>query len=286
MTRASDLRVLTHLIDAFDADIMINYQPQPPMSMTQRVSAQFTVEDNSTRRDPTAIPPWWAHHRLPREGRVAVVGPCPDEREVAHSELGWSRASQAVQRALQHAGVHKDRVTWMSACWTAPWDGSGDAKLYRMPTIDEVEYWRDMTMDALRAADVAYVLLHGVHATRLWRQDLKLVDVAGGWFLWDDRWFVTPVNHVSGVNRGGELTPDDWARQVSRFAERVNAGAGVDALDVKCVKCSVGVAIYAYDGDGVGYCRGHWIDKVGEKDRMTRQRNKTTAKRNQGALEL
>lgn len=284
MTKAEDLRALRLLIDTFDADIIFSLKDQPELTPARRALNRGYVEDDallwhehhmSCATDPRdghqPIMPLWSPYRLPRPGRVAVIGPCPTWDAVKHGGLGWSRAERMLSDQLRGAGIGRDMVTWINACWCWPaanLDGRGHDN--RPPTNAEIDTWKSWTLSAIEAADVRYVLLHGAHAVRVWRPDLKVTALSGDLFLWNDKWFVTPIPHASNVMRENGLPIEEWKRGLSSFAGHVTEDVGLSGFSVKCIHCNHG--FYAWDGDGVPYCSEHFNKFHARRDRAQQAR--------------
>lgn len=295
MTKADELRALRLLIDEMGADIIINRRTLPTLSRAQRLTARNDLEDaardwhlmnTGTSAQCTAHPdpehdpimPLWSPYHLERPGRVAVVSPCPTWEAHKHGELGWSRAERLLSEHLRHAGIGRDMVSWLCACWCWPSAGEKDN---RPPANAELDAWHPWLVKAVAAADVEYVLLHGAHAVRAWRPDLKVTATSGGIFLWQDRWLVTPIPHASAVLRQDGLPVNDWKRDVARFAGAVLEGAGLEAFSDKCIMCDR--ALYTWDGDGVPWCSEHFT-KFNNRQQRARDKAASNKRHQQGGL--
>lgn len=295
MSRKTELAAIRRLIDQFDADILLKRQPQLPRDSRYRAQSRRQLEDEAlewhhlrthtinpctVNTEPTHNPimPAWSDYRLDPPGRIAVIGPAPSWEDARHGELGWSRSARLLEDVLRKAGVGREHITWISACWCWPDDGP---KGNRPPTVQELDLWHHWTMQALDAADVDYVLLHGSHALRTWRQDLPVTALAGGLYLWNERWFVSAIPHTSAVLRPNGLPHSEWLRDIATFVGNVQEGSGFENFGTKCIDC--GHSLYAYDGDGIPYCGEHFEKQYHAQERA-KNKNKKKPNPHQGAM--
>jgi uracil-DNA glycosylase len=282
-----DIAAMRRLINEFGAEIVLQQNPQLPRSTAERVGQRLAVEDavvewhtvsRGSRDDCTCNPdpehdpilPAWSPPKLDRPGRIAVVGPVPTWEAVKHGELGWSKAERLLGQHLRHAGIAPDMVTWLTACWC--WPRGSDDKTQRAPTPAELDRWRPWLMQALDAADVDYVLLHGAHAVGLWRSGIQVTATSGRLYLFADRWWVTPLPHASAVLRPDGIPATDWKRDIARFVGYVAEGLGFEALATDCHLCGGG--FYAWDGDGVSWCADHYANGFKSYVNAVNQRNR------------
>ena len=230
------------------------------------------------------ILPFWSPNTLERTGRIAVLGPSPTIEGQMRGELGWSRGERVIGQVLRRAGIEPEQVTWINVCWCWPsmdqgmsyhqsQDGQGRVKVNRHtrpPNALETAQWHPWVIQALEAADVDYVLLHGGHAKNAWRTDLTIDQVGGGMYLWKNRWMVSVVNHVSAVMRkDSDINETSWNLSIGRFVDNVREGRGLESLGVACVKCYH--PVFGYDPDGVGYCREHIAQGLKGRERAIKR---------------
>ncbi len=187
--------------------------------------------------------------------------------------LHVSRMGKTLFSALSSAGLSHYDGAYLSVVGCHP----NDEGTPRPAAPTEVAACRSNLLDALDAANVRYVMLSGVAATRSWRADLPLADVAGRLFVWRDRWLVMPTFSLQGVMTGAQ-DGVQWRDHVRQFSYIVNEDVGLDALSRACIECGDG--LYAYDDDGVPYCRAHfnlkgsaktdkkWTDKNARQGRL------------------
>lgn len=294
------------LVNELGADILVTKRTIPPLSTFERRKLRHRVEeaalDHHQERQGTThqcitlcfdhepIMPLWSPVTMERTGRIAVVGPSPTVEAVLKGELGWSRSERVLADALRRSGLGLDQITWLNVCWCWPALDGGESyqrgtkvvKTSRSPNAQETALWHPFLMQALEAADVDYVLLHGGHAKSAWRPDLTIEQVGSGMHLWKNRWMVTAVNHVSAVMRKDSVISEQkWRVRIGRFAEAVHDGRGLESLPVACVKCYH--PLFGYDPDGVPYCSEHFAQGVkGREKAMKREQKRRT--QGQGVL--
>lgn len=321
--KADDIRAMRLLIDQFGAEIALEHRPPLPRDKRERLAMQMAVEDAAitwhtegngslrqcslnnggalemcnTPHDP--LLPDWASLNLPRESRVAVIGPCPTFEDGQHGEVGWSRAERALRRALIRAGLHQDQITWLHCVWCWPDGGVVPAesargrsrgrtvRIPRPPTTGELAAWHPFLMSALDAADVEYVLLHGGHAVHAWRPDLGVERVLRPQMLWQDRWLVSAIKHGSTLTRDRDVDAQrEWNQGIDRFVQRVLNGVVFEDFTKRCMYCPSmsGSNFYAWDGDGIGVCEKHMKDNFGKAQAALKKSRELINKHYQGGM--
>jgi hypothetical protein len=260
MTQRRELAALIRVIDTFGADIAVSTQPPLPRTTKERVQMRLAVEEEASMFGGELLP-LWSPPRLDRPGRVAVVTSGRD------GEPGFSKPDRMVQHTLRHAGIPVDRVAWVPAVWR--WDNPTAP-----PSPEMVDLWQPFVLRALDAADVDFILLHGSVALQAFRFDIKISQAVGRQFIWQRRWFVTPVASANSVLRKDGQPEAEWRRAIVAFADRVNDNHGLNGLSDTCLLC--GNFMYAWDDDGVPYCRDHfeknWRRHEAAKARIIRNR--------------
>lgn len=248
------------LIDEFGGDVLVKWDRAAEISTAHRAMRRMMVEEALAALATTTgrnIPmPSWSPHRLPRDGRIAIIGPSPAYEDAKHGELGWSRASRRLHRELKRCGVDGRMVTDLTAVPHWPQNGSQGQ---RPPTTRELTEARPLLLAALDAADVDHVILHGSHAMHQWRKDLKLEDVAGCQFLWGSRWWATPIMHWSAVTYDTAMYERRWSEHIATVAETLYDPDPVmgQRLSSVCVAKGCRGSVDAWDEDGVPWCRSH-----------------------------
>lgn len=286
-----ELAAMRRLIDHFGADIALELRAPLPREPRVRAALRMAVEEEIERRylerneHIFPIYPRWSPSRLERDGRIAIIGPSPAWEDHKHGELGWSRAARALTQQLRKDGIHPDRVSELTTVFH--WTTNGEPKGNRAPTPAEQDEARADLFDALDAADVEYVLLHGLHAVKAWRVDVKMTEVVGGLYLMHNRWLVYPINHATAVLRQDGYDAAEWRRQLAQFVEHVENGSGFDVFRESCIKnlstgsgCSGG--FYAWDEDGVPWCSAHYDEGRKGVKKHAKRDAKRHAARQQG----
>ena len=116
-TRKDDIRAMRLLIDQMGAEIAVHHQPTLPRDKRERMLDQIgywnhvqewhddiagtlnecTLNHGTMVLDHVPLMPRWASLSLPRESRIAVIGPAPTFEDASHGEVGWSSAANCLR---------------------------------------------------------------------------------------------------------------------------------------------------------------------------------------------
>lgn len=116
---------IRRLVDELGATVMLQRPERLPVlaidRLKHRVAAEDLIETSYSDASPgtplhghDAVLPVWSPYKLPLEGRIAVVGPCPSVEVLKHGELGHSRAEKLLLQTLRHFGIAHNRVTQLT----------------------------------------------------------------------------------------------------------------------------------------------------------------------------
>ena len=208
------------------------------------------------------VEPWWAEALTGDAwGRMTVVVPAPTPRDMALREYGHGQWTRELARGLRTRGVNMSRVSWVPLVWCT----ARDKKDYRRATAQELDDFWPHVERAIDACDSGHLILHGDAAKAIWRADLSMDQVAGGAFLWRNKWIVHPIRHVASVGTRGsgdtrEVTEAQWNAELDACVEGLGGWQLQWVLGELCVGCLAEGRkryLYAYDGDGVGWCKDH-----------------------------
>lgn len=333
-TKRQTINAMRLLIDQFGAQIALEHQPPLPRDKRERLGMQMAVEDHAinwhterlwslddctlngginiglvnysgvtdTPHGHDPLMPQWSNIRLPRESRVAVIGPAPTFEDAEKGEVGWSRADRLLGQTLRKAGLEDGQITWIHCVWCWPDGGIADApssrgrsrgrqiRIPRPPTTRELNDWHPMMMAALDAADVDYVLLHGHQAVHAWRPDMSVEKALGAQFIWANRWMVSAVHHASYLSRERDAQVErEWREGVAQFVYRAVNGITWDAFARRCVLCKSGSGggtgtFYAWDEDGVAVCEKHMKDNWGKATAARKKSKELIGQHNQKGM--
>ncbi len=261
--KAREQAAVHRVVEQFGAEVMVSIESPMPRSARERLGHRMAVDEQIMEceacglREHAVAPlePMWPNAVLDRPGRLAIVGEAPTYGEDEAGQLGVGRAWSTLQTLIRQAGIEADRLTYVNVVQCAP--HAGDQRTTRPPTAAEANTCRPNLMAALDAADVDYVLLLGAHALRAWRPDLTLERTAGGLFVWQRRWFVTPLQHVNAVLRqDSAVEMREWRTSLDRACQYVLNGTGLEGLGRGCIGCGAGM--FGWDEDGVPWCEEHF----------------------------
>jgi uracil-DNA glycosylase family 4 len=287
--KKAERQAVTRLIDTFGADIAISLRNKEDINSGERLKRRLACEgiiENchacSLRAEQgTPLTPFWSPPKLRRPGRIAVLGDAPTIEEHRAGELGRGPLYRTIHSTLRDSGIIPERITYLTTVFCTPMVQNKNKRgATRVPPAREnVQACESNVTRALHAADVAYVLLLGGHATRAWRPDMHLANVAGKWFTWRNKWMVFPVEHPSVVLTRTKSGKDigNWYEQIRRFAMGVGGDIGLEGLSTACIM-DCGQKFYAWDDDGVGWCQEHFKpNRVSREDRTGTRKPKDTA---------
>lgn len=234
---------IVKLIDTLGADININIKRHPSRSMKQLVKMRTLAEveiEEAIELSGLAIDDSYGEEWVPSGPAQVTV--------LWDRYTPWSGGHrQFLRRCLMGAGVHDDQVAHL---WAWPF-----AQLH--PPLDsQVAFMRPLIMKALAASGSRYVLVVGAVASRMWRSELKISQVAGNTFVWDRQYVIMPVINPITVMRDPMLQ-GGWRETIYKFAEIVVNQQELDRMMTRCVEPKCGVDVMMYDGDGVGWCKKH-----------------------------
>lgn len=253
---------------------MITQQRPTERSKRERINSRFAVDDH----DETVkgfVYPIWSPAEMAREGRVAILHSTTDG--VKGEYFGSGQKAGLTRRAL---GLDPKLVSEVGVVWH---------KIIGSPPKSLVLQYRDLTMQALDAADVDFVLLHGAAAMNLWRSDLTLGQVRGKLGLWNRRWWVCAVPQVDGVlSHRGEVTMAEWESMVRRFGELAGEWDAFKYIGQSCIakvgNGLCGVSATKWDDDALGWCERHWEKGQARKGEVARKVEREANKMNQVGL--
>lgn len=265
---------IARLIDTFGAEILVNFPDYKPLPKLQRAHLRVLAADTIEActncdlhlgcRQP--VPPRWPGGSITTRAQVVVIGESPTVDDDKAGEPFTGRIGRIVKSGLLAAGLDPDDTAWsyVNAC------RAHDEDVQRPPTAREQALCRENLMATIAAADAKYVLLFGGVAVHAWRDDVKVSQVAGKLFTWDNR-FVWPMWSVQAVLRD-TFPVVTWRAQMSQFGQIVADDSGTDALHDRCIECSE--PVHGYDPNGLPWCRLHLSAHVGRAATQDARRSK------------
>ena len=228
------------LIDQFGAEFMIN----PP---------SYTPFNNDIQKYRTqqkcinALEPGDEDYKFPDVDRTTRVTILWDHY---HPPRSFPRVT--LRSTLGSGHVYDDDVAHV---WAVPRD------LGRPPLASEIAEYRVRTLAAIEAADCPHVMLLGKAAISVWRPDMKPMSVAGGTFVWGNR-FVYPTIHPSAIAMDGQNL-QTWREGMRGLARSIFEGE--IRYNTHCIMCDYRVDVY--DKDAVPYCKTHFNANAVNKER-------------------
>lgn len=263
---------IARLIDTFGATVLINMPEHEPLPLHVRAHSRYNAATlierctlcplHATCRQPVA--PQWPGDALTARAQALIVVEAPTEDDDKRGQPLSGRVGKIIRNALVTAGMEPDDQAYTYAVSCQPHDEG----IWRAPSVYEQHQCHDNLLRTVNASDAQYVLLFGAVATRAWREDVRLTDVAGQLFIWQNR-FVYPMFSVQAVLRQ-TFNANTWREQLGRFAQIVVEDQGTAALSKRCAECYD--TVHAYDADGIPWCREHFAEHVGKREAQeTRQ---------------
>lgn len=240
VARKAPWRQVKRLIDQFGAEFMVNppaFQPYP--TMVAKFQAQRACQKSIAMDDMQYIFP-----EADRTTRVTILW------DHYHPPRSFPRVT--LRSTLGTGHIYDDDIAHV---WAVPRD------LGRPPLASEIAEYRVRTIAAIEAADCPHVMLLGKAAISLWRPDMKPMMVAGGTYVWGNKW-VYPTIHPSAIAMDGEnvQTWRDGMRGIARaiFENDIR-------YDTVCIRCDYQVDVY--DKDAVPYCIKHFNANAVNKEK-------------------
>lgn len=254
-SRVGELAGIKRAIDELGAEILVSYERPELLGVGEMAVRRVRVAEQAVAGG--GLRPRWPGGLVTGSARFAVVGGGCDIDDV--SVMGTGRGSRMLKATLAGAGVDVSEVAWLSMVPVPAKDA---------PTKRQVIEWRDWAMDAIEAANCHYVLLVGSTAVKAWRDDVSVEQVwlgaglgwdtgVGVWRVKSSQRLVAATISPFSVMRDVTMT-ESWRRGVARWAGIVIDDRGLDALGMRCVVKKCPRDMWAYDGDGVPWCRNHW----------------------------
>lgn len=188
---------------------------------------------------------------LGQRARFAVVLESPGTDDDKMNRVTGGAAARELRRLFAKAGIDYREVAWMwaVACLCEP-----------VVSVYEMQACRGNLMKQLEAADVRYVLLVGAKASLEWRTDLNVTELEGHMGILQSRWLVAPVREAGAVLRidhGRGAESELWRKAVYQLVEAATDDRGINVLGYGCMMKGCIEPMFAYDIDGLPWCRNH-----------------------------
>jgi len=257
MAAKTNWRYVQMLVDTFGAEFLVN----PPQIHPYPSSLKLEIDRRKLLATLAADDQPYIFPDPDTATRVTILW------DHYHERRSFPRST--LRSTLGTGHVYDDDVAHV---WAVPRD------LGRPPLASEIAEYRTRTLAALDVANSPHVMLLGKAVISMWRNDLGPMAVAGGTFVWGNRW-VYPTIHPSAIAMDGQniTTWREGMRGLARaiFDDDIRYGN-------KCIKCQANADVY--DKTAVPYCRGCF--NLGNVDRRDKQWEKRTNKAAQPALGL
>lgn len=215
-----------------------------PLARILATARAFQVEE---RKD--IVAPEWAQDRTGHiPSLVCMVWDRPTLKVAGHRTM--------LSRLLQGAGIHPEQTTHV---WAYPY------ALSSPPLAPQIAAYYDATLSAIIASSARYVVLLGNVPISLWRPELRLQQVAGKCYVWDNRRFVYPLMNPIQVLVDRTLQ-SEYRTSIYHLSQTVHADCGMEELGTICVYPGCredgtwSSGVYVYDPDGVPWCRLHYME--------------------------
>lgn len=233
---------MTRLIDQLGAEITLTRDPWTPMGRVIRGCLRRDAEDEAIERG--QVPPAWPNGSYTGVGRVTILVP-PNAEEQRVRRWGVGRPAVMLRQALNMAGL-----TVSEDCAYVAADGSK-------------AMW-----EAVVAADTPYLLFVGGEGLKVWRDDVRIQQLAGGMYpiknMAGDAWLAGVVAAPEAVLRGSMETAT-WRFQIVSFVEKVLEDRGLEGITWSCRQWdkakekACGEHAHGWDRLGLPWCRKHLV---------------------------
>ena len=187
----------------------------------------------------------------------------------------WNQR-QVLRRYFLNANIAEKDVTHLCA-W--PYEQS------LPPTEGQLASIKPHIMEAINASNAKYVLLFGSIGLKLWRRELKLIQMMGKVGVWNNRYIVFVMSTLSTVTRDPELQRN-WKEDVDRFTRMVVEDHELVGLMRTCIDAKCDEGVFVYDADGIGWCEKHLQRGIDKKMRNSRKGDEMVNRECQEEMDL
>lgn len=256
---------IEQLFDKLGASYAVVLKPYEELSMKELIRKRAVVEDRIAQAGGVA-PEWAERNGHPQSSEMVCLWDKPVPYKAGHRKY--------LMRTILGSGTWEDQVTHV---WAYPF------ALDSPPLRSQIVEYREMTLQALEAADTRYVLMVGSLPMLIWR-DVKLRQIQGHSGVLERKWIVGPIENPASVLRDPMLQ-GQWRLDLYSFMDMVRNREDFN-LTTRCMERDCTEGVLMYDPDGLGWCKRHW--KKGNRQQETKLAGlrKKSRKLNQKAMEL
>lgn len=242
----------------------LNLHPLPPRPIPVMVKRAVAGCEDCELHDAYTAPIPFTSHPNPVFG---VVGDWPDERDNKSGKVFDSYAALQLKQVMRKVKVPVNLSGWINIvnCYSS-----------NRTTQDHIVACRGNFLAQRAALNTRVLLLVGANVLSYFRADLKITEVHGKVFTWDDRYLVMPVFAPGSMHKDPSKLRQ-MRVDLERFGELVSAVDYTQFFGNECIKCLSRAE--HHDPDQVPYCGIHWKK---EKRTWMKSRNKWDKKRAKG----
>lgn len=248
--------MVSELIDQFGAEFMINMKPFDELPRTKVQMNCAMANERLMMHDDwyTGLIHEYEYPEYPKRAQLIAVW---DRYYPPHHQ-----ARGILTRALAGGGVLRDQVAHV---WAVP------RALSSPPLAQEIAAHRLDTQFAIDAANCQHVMLLGSGSIKMWRSDLKVTELLGNTYTWNNKWFIYPAMNPMAIVADHSKV-EDWRRSISAIAQAIHDGS--TNLVHWCYECGDDADVW--DENAVGWCKEHFkFTNVENKEKAWHKKQKT-----------
>jgi uracil-DNA glycosylase len=253
-------RALARLVDAFDAEVLINLGTIPTFTPRMRARHRMTADEqvadctgcslHSTCRRKDGKGSTWPNYTTVPNLIVLTAHPTPDEDRYGR----LIKAAIAGNEMVEH-------VAYIPVVSCVPRTAEGTL---RHATNDERKACEANLWLQIKAAQCPNILIIGEQAMKAWRSDLTINQVDGVVGTWMNQWMVTVVPHPSTAKHKQEQL--EWVRSTKKAIDRLMSST-VGGIGHRCTHTKCNEPVGVYDSNALPWCLNHIEIKTTKRPR-------------------
>lgn len=233
-------------IEEMGATLSVVLKDQPPWKPHGWMLAQSVAYDVAGEQN-VAPYEWSRLHGKVIQSSVCFVWDRPSPVSAGHRTL--------LRRMLAGLGLDP---TDCAHVWCWPYAQQSP------PLPTQVAMYRKATVSAIAASGARYVILVGLQAVHVWRPELSLEQVRNKFAVMENQFIVYPIYNPI-VPLSDQTLMHAYREGLREFVDAFQQQWVLEGFGTLCAmgkECwddyTTTSSVYAYDPDGVPWCRDHW----------------------------